>query len=361
MGVRKTKLARGDRYGLLKAAELAAEMIAQYERARDGVRELRVESQEEAVWDDIEAVHDGHIDRWQVKRLLQPFDRDDAAEIICASAGTQADSTRLHFGVASLVPVKKAKKSKKDAEFGLSELAQLCQEARQSGLVPADLEKREKGHPCYDFVASSLPGATADSVVNALRRLWIHELGLEEKLLAGAVGHLQDVFLNPDEVAKQIHNWFVQNPEGAVRVDVGLLYAQVIDLYGKRDPSRPRWIHLARDPAKPQWDVRGPLGLDDLVDGAWGASSSVRVQLAAIPFKGDDASASLSRLVLHQSSRATIEAADPPEWQRHGMSLCGGTLGSVGESPDIAFATLSRVAGSKPFGRRRDAQDGKVT
>lgn len=53
MGARKTSLARGDRYGLLKATELAAEMIGQYERGLDGVRELRVESLEEAIWDDI--------------------------------------------------------------------------------------------------------------------------------------------------------------------------------------------------------------------------------------------------------------------------------------------------------------------
>jgi hypothetical protein len=85
MGERKTKLARGDRYSILKAAEPAAEMIADYERGRDGMRELRVESLEETIWDDIEAVHEGHIDRWQVKRLLQPFDREDAAEIVAAA------------------------------------------------------------------------------------------------------------------------------------------------------------------------------------------------------------------------------------------------------------------------------------
>jgi hypothetical protein len=124
--------------------------------------------------------------------------------------------------VAGLVPVKKATKGKKGAELGLHELAQLCQDARQPGLVPADFEKREKGRPSFDFVASSLCGS-ADVIVQALRRLWIHEMGLEEKLLAGTVGHLKEVFLNPQEVAKQLHKWFVQHPDGAIRLDVALL------------------------------------------------------------------------------------------------------------------------------------------
>jgi len=346
MGERKTKLGRGDRYGLLKAAELAAEMIADYERAREGVRELRVESLEEAIWDDIEAVQQAHTDRWQVKRLLKPFDREEAAKIV-AAAGSHADPTCLHFGVAKLVPVTKAKKGKKGLEFGLEELQQLCHEARQTGLVPADLEKREKGRPCYDFVASSLSGS-ADAIVQALRRLWIHELGLEEELFAEIVGHLEDVFVNATEVAKQLHNWFVQHPDGAIRVDVALLYTEVIEPYGKRDPSRPRWIQLARDPVEPRWDVRGPLALDSLIEGAWGSAERVRVQLASAPFRGDRASAALSRLVLHQAPHASTEAKDGPEWQRLAMSLCGGTLGYLGQPNDVSFGPLSTTSAGPP-------------
>ena len=242
----------------------------------------------------------------------------------------------------------KAKKGGKGKAFGLTELAQLCDESRKPGLVAEDFEKQEKGRPAYDFVSGALGGASAATVVAALQRLWLHQLGLETKLLSTAAAHLRDVFQNPEEVVKQLHTWFVQNPDGKLSIGIDLLYEQVIEVYGQRDPARSRWIHLARDPVKPQWDVRGPLKLDDVVSGAWGSGTHVRVQLGASPFKGDAASASLARLLLHQSSRAAAEAADPTEWQRHGMTLCGGTLGQWGEKPDLAFNTMATTPSARP-------------
>ncbi len=347
MGARKTKLARGDRYGLLKATELAAEMIAQYERAREGAHELRVESLEEAIWDDIVATHGIHTDKWQVKRLLEPFDRDDASKVVAATAGTHGNATRLHFGVAVLVPVKSAKKGKKGKEFGLTELAQLCDESRKPGLVADDFEKQEHGRPAYDFVSTALGGAPAAAVVEALQRLWLHELGLETKLLSTAVSHLRDVFRNPEEVVKQLHNWFVQNSDGKLSIGIDLLYKEIVEVYGQRDPNRPTWIHLARNSAT-LWDVRGPLELDQVVRGAWGSQANVRLQLGAPPYRGDAASASLARLILHQSSRALTEAPSPAEWQRHGMDLCGGTLGKFPENPDLAFNTTATTPSIPP-------------
>jgi len=71
MGQQKTRLMQADRYGLLKAAELAAEMVGCFERRLDGAATLRVECPDEENWDDIEVTNSTGVDRWQVKRLTQ--------------------------------------------------------------------------------------------------------------------------------------------------------------------------------------------------------------------------------------------------------------------------------------------------
>lgn len=248
---------RGDRYGLLKAAELAAEMVGQYERARDGAIEIRVESLQEAIWDDIHVVRSHHIDKWQVKRLKEKFDAGDVAEVIKSALDCVEDvPTDLHLGVLRFVPVKKGSKEL----FGLQDLAELCQEARNDGLAPAAFAARERSGSAYNFVETSLPDGNPDTILPILQRLRVEELGLEERLRERAAAHLQDIFLNAEELVIQIHNWFLQHPDGAIVVNIPLLYEQVIDRHGRRDATRPRWIQLSRNAVKPQWTVQGAAG-----------------------------------------------------------------------------------------------------
>jgi hypothetical protein len=332
MGSQKTKLMRGDRYGLLKAAELAAEMISQYECARDGAHQMRVESHEEAVWDDIVVVRGDRADKWQVKRLMEKLAHDDAADLILAVSTTSgAPDGSFHLAVASLVPVTQGTKELCD----LSGLRALCQEARKAGLVAADFESTEGRTEAYKFVASCLPLAGADVIVATLRRLRVQELGLEETLREQAASHLREVFANAEEIVAQLHGWFLQNPDGSICVDAKLLYEEVVDRFGQRHPSRPRWIRLSRTTAKPEWESRGVVPLDDLVGRAWGNADPMRVQIATPPFKGDAASGTLCRVMLHHALNTTAEASHPREWQLHSLNLCGGTLGTAVEAPEF--------------------------
>src|SRR5687768_1733856 len=112
---------RADRFGLLVATELAAEMIANYERGRAGGIELRVESLDEAVWDDVVRIAATGNEKWQVKRQIAAFDADDAAEIVAALT----PGHRQHLALATLVPVKDGSKT----VFDFTELRGLCEDA----------------------------------------------------------------------------------------------------------------------------------------------------------------------------------------------------------------------------------------
>lgn len=335
----KTRLMRGESYGLLKAAELAAEMIAQYERKRTGAFEIRVESLGDGIWDDISVVYEHSADKWQVKRLMQSLDGADARKIIIAASAPNARvPTTLHLGVAHLVPVHEAGRPL----FGLHELAELCQEAQKPGVDVADFVRIEGRRSAYKFVETCIPTAPPGDIIATLQRLHVVDLGLEDRLRSQAVNQLQDLFTNAEDVVRQLHHWFLERPDGTIAVTLPLLYEHVIEPYGKRDPSRPRWIHLTRDAVKPQWQVRGPLAVRKLVEGAWGAAGRVRMELNAKPFGREATSACLARLMLHQSPGGVTEA-DAPGWQAHSHALCAGTLGISASVPLLNCTPIGRT------------------
>lgn len=348
MGIKKTRLMRGDRYGLLKAAELAAEMIGDYERSRDGAREIRVESLEDAVWDDIFVERSQRTDKWQVKRLTAEFPADDASSVIVtASMPPVPGSLRpvsLHLGVARSVPVTKGRKTICD----LNALADLCDESRKPGLVPDDFARTVRKSPAYAYVESCLPSRSVGEVVATLQRLQVDEIGTEVTLLARAAAHLQELFTNSEEIVRRLHERFIQYPDGTIAVGINLLYEQVIDPWGKRDPTRAPWIHLTRHAVTSDWEARGPLAVDELVQRAWSSTANSRVQLASPPLVGDAASASVSRLLLHQPSRAAIEATHVAEWRGHVPSICGGTLGTSARTPTLNLALLTEAVAHHP-------------
>jgi len=337
MGTKKTGLMRGDRYGLLKAAELAAELIADYERGRDGAIKIRVECLDDDSWDDIEVTHRSRIDRWQVKRVKENLAFVDASKLVASAGG--GNGTRRILGVAAFVPIKDGVRP----VCNLRDLAELCAEARKPGVEAALFATREQKKRAFKFVTRSLASGTNQSdVLATLQHLHVEELGLEDALRARARTHLHDVFTNADEVVEQIHTWFLKHPDGTVEVDVALLYKQVVERYATRDPARQRWIHLSRDPVRAIWACRGPLAHQELVKVAWDVGHG-RIQLGTPPRMGEAVSRALTRLALHRVDSVSLEAAitDAPKWKEDSAALCGGTLGNTTTQAQLACDPLT--------------------
>jgi hypothetical protein len=200
--------------------------------------------------------------------------------------------------------------------------------------------------------------SSPEALVSTLQRLRVEEIGIEDRLRNQAAAHLHDLFVNADELVNQLHNWFIQHPDGTIRVNVKLLYEEVVDRHGKRDPARPRWVHLMRDTVRPQWSARGSLTFKEIVERGWGTEESIRVQLGTRPFSGELTSACLSRLMLHLSSRTVIEADPAHQWQAHSLGLCAGTLGLAVEAPVIACDPIGSISPQSP---REELSEGELS
>lgn len=337
MGVSKTQLLKRDRYGLLKATELAAEMLADYERARDGGREMRVEETTEPVWDDAVVYRNDRTDKWQIKRQTTPFDLADAKKLITASipwnpGPSSLVPSRHHFGFAELVAIGQGKKPK----FDCVELRELCDAARAPQLDIAGFATTYKDQGAFKFIVDTLGNTVSDAtIVEALQYLHIHRLGTEDELKRKAASHLSDFFANVDDVVTQLHAWFVQHSDGLIQIDSHLLHELVIEKHAKWHPSKGRWVHFSRR-GTTDWETRGPLPVEKVVDGAWGSAENVRIDVGSKPYAGDSMSSSLSRLLLHRTRSAYAGAADATEWQLAANDVCGGTLGVATDALPLA-------------------------
>jgi len=348
MGTRKTNLMRGDRYGLMKAAELSAELIGEYERARNGALKVRVECADEERWDDIEVVHIGRTDRWQVKRVKQKLTVSEASELLTPMFSSGLQDTNYILGVAAFVPVMPDSKADSKALFNLRDLGELCNQARTPGIDATLFAQREKNNRALQFITQRHPkGADTGAILATLQQLHVQELGMEDALRSRACGHLREFFLNADDIFGEIHSWFIKNPDATIVVDAGLLYNNVVDRVAKRDPARPLWIHLSRDQVNVTWASHGPLAHDRLVEIAWELGSG-RVQVGAPPFSGEAVSSALVRLALHRVQGVALESAtnDAVGWTNHAALLCGGTLGKSPTQPQCAWqaSPMSRPA-----------------
>ena len=341
MGVAKTKLMRGDRYSLLAAAELIAKMVGDFERGRSGTHSIRVESLDDPLWDDIKAVDEAALHKWQVKRLAAPLPSEAATKLL-RSAATQDQTTpvAMHLAVANFVPIVTGG----NTDCGLHELSNLCAEARKSGLVSADFAKTVKSDAAYQFVQKSLPDLSAASLVSTLKTIHVVELGNEEQIRIRSATHLVDFFSNPEELVEHIHNWLLQHSDGSVEISVGIINREVLGKYGQRDATRPRWLRLARSAGAPQWELCGSLEHSSVVQTSWEQPGRARVQLAAPPYRGEDVSVALSRLALHCHGTTILEATHPDVWRRHAHELCGGTLGLRDTPPELTITALAPAA-----------------
>lgn len=321
MGTQKTQLFKRDLYGLLVATEQVAQMLGDYERAREGAYQVRVEETTQPVWDDIVVYRTGGSDRWQVKRQLTPLDEDEARKILAAAAPfvTSSSPIRLRLGCAQLVAVG----TRKQPVFELKKLGELCDAAR-APVDPVSFEQAHKNDPAFKFLVASLPPTA--SAVATLKNLYVHELGTEEVVRARAVAHLNELFTNADEVVTHLQNWLVQHSDGLIQIDSNVLHAEVIDRYAKHAVGRGRWVHLCRGGTS-RWEARGPIALDQLVGSAWEELSNVRVQVGSQPFTGEQAVGPIARLLLHRAAGALAESAHGAAWRGTASKLAGETLG----------------------------------
>lgn len=325
----KTKLMQRDSYALLKATELAAEMLADYERAMDGGCEMRIEATTEPIWDDIVIHHPARTDKWQVKRQTTDFKLADAEKLIRAaiplrpSSAPSAPPTHHHFGFTELVAIGTGK----EKLCTCVELRELCEASRVPNLDVEAFAAENNNDAAFKFIQRTLsPTITNEAIVRALQHLHVHRLGTEGELRTKAASHLREFLENADDVVTQLHAWFGQNPNGLIQIDSHLLHERVIERHGRRYPSKGRWVHLSRR-GTTNWETRGPLPVDKVVDGAWGSTENVRIDVGSKPYANDSVSSSLSRLLVHRTRSADACAADPKEWQSAAHAACGGTLG----------------------------------
>lgn len=332
MGEKKSALMECDRYGLLKAAELAAYMIARYECAEPCALEMRVEVRNKPSWDDIYVRHHDRHERWQVKRQLEPLKKSKLEELIknaikeiseSTGAPDASEAITLHFGFARFLPIGPTK----SPHFDWEQFKNLCAKASHPGVVPEDFAQTWCARPEYKFVAQCHIDATPGAIVAILKRFHIEELGLEGDLRKRAANHLRDVFTNPEDVVGRIHDWFCQHPDGIIKIDVNLLYQQVVETTAKRMLGKSQWIYLRREPGTSQWNCEGPLPLSAVVETILKRKAPVSVRVHAEPHKGDLASRSLARLFLHYSTPCLTSVSTQWKWQTFAECLCGGTLG----------------------------------
>lgn len=342
MGLPKTQLQKRDRYGLLVATELAAEMLGDYERARTGAREIRVEAITETVWDDVVVHGPTHLDKWQVKRQLTPLSVAEAKKMIKAlapSAAPGAAPSRHYIGFAALVPIGKAKVPPLD----LQKLAELCDSARVPNIDIGGFVQLHKNDDAFKFVHDALLPASSETAVIALGKLFVRALGTEHVVRARAIAHLEDLFVNADEVVTQLHNWLLHHSDGLIRIDSNVLHEQVIDQHAKRDINRSRWVHLSRNDVTSRWEARGPVAFASVVESAWAGSGRVRVQVGSEPFLREEALAPLARLLIHRAPGSTAEAAHGSDWGNAANGLCGSTLGVASQGLPLSCSVAPTV------------------
>jgi hypothetical protein len=333
MGSQKTGLMRGDGYGLLKAAELAAEMIRVFERGEAGVQQMRVEALDAPGWDDLVATRQGTTERWQIKRLLQPVSAVDISDVLITGEA-RPSSDLLHLAVANYVAVKSESKE----VFGLAHLADLCDRARAPGIQAADFLRVERKSKALSFIQDVLPGRTPQQMLDFLRRFFVERAGLEPEISGRAETHLSHAFLNTAELVRAIHAWLLQWPNGAILIDPPLLYDEILTAHGTRDPARPLWLELTRETGRPVWSARGPLSVEKLPEAVWAvnaASAPVRIGIAASPFQNDLATSAVVRLLVHRDAPVTVTLEAEHEWRAHAARLCGGTLGATDDELDL--------------------------
>lgn len=343
----KTQLLQRDSYGLLKATELAAEMLAEYERARDGGREMRVEDTTNPQWDDIVVHHSSRTDKWQVKRQTTDFKLADAQKLITAAVPLTAVGvlpTHHHLGFMEFVAVGKGKTK----HFDCVQLRELCDASRVPNLDVASFVTANQKHAAFKFIRKTLPPTvTDDIIVKALQHLHVHRLGTEAELRSKAASHLHEFFENAEVVVTQLHAWFGQNPNGLIRIDAPLLHELVIEKCAKWQPSKGRWVHLSRHGTS-KWETRGPLPVDSVVDAAWGSAENVRIDVGSKPYSNDALSSTLSRLLIHRARGADARASDVAEWRSAAQAACGGTLGIATDALPLACNAAACAAHPHP-------------
>jgi hypothetical protein len=327
VGQKKTQLMKRDAYALLKAAELAAEMVTDHERARAGISSIRVEAEGDPDWDDIQITKGQSLLKWQLKRLAAAVDFK-LIEQVLRSGDADKTATRLVFGIASWVDISIPEKHGLPA-CSLLKLHDLCAGAQSPGVNEKLFLDTNRTHAAFKLVSKCLVSVDEHKVFALLRRLELQCTGSEEELRARAIKNLESVFSNASEVFAGLVAWFQQKPDGAIVTDCRVLYDEVLGPKATRHAGLARWMRLTRQPSGATWTSAGTAALEQVPSHAWLDAAGVRVIIDSGPLQNDAASAAIARLIVHRPNSIHAELLDLNGWRQTADHSCASTLGTT--------------------------------
>lgn len=337
MGSQKSELMASDRFAVLKAAEIAAEMVSCAEHERAGPSAIVMEAIGQGEWDDV-VVHSMRSDgieeqeQWQIKRQNLPIEPAKIAKILASMANLRArhlqnDNTstlRFVMGFQSLVDLKGR------SDLRLRKLQDLCKQAREPGVLTDRLlglaTSGEKPWCTFISDATQLP---TEQLRGFLRDLRLVELGGVEEIQKQGAQHLRATYENNEDLYNQIFGYLIKRVDGRFEFNYELLYNEVLRKHGQRDPAAKKWFRAQRDHIWAQWSITGTTSVADCISDCWGKTQAgVVLNLAASPVtENDDAERALLRLAVHREEPSVVKVSASEEWNQHLDRRIGGTLG----------------------------------
>jgi hypothetical protein len=330
----KANLLRRDQYGFRMAAELASELIAaaEYGRPEPAPVALVIEALDADDWDDI-VVH-YHADsgpigvtHWQVKRQSTALGVEAGEKLLKGARDLLAQGGEVprdfRFGVQTAVAVAVAGGN----EVELRALGTLCDKARASGPKAVAVQTADKlEERAYAYV-SSVTGLQGADLTSFLCNLRIEFLGNEERIAKAAVARLEPFFVNAAEVYDSLRAYLGDHFDGRTQFTYQKLHDDVLAKVGKREPTRPMWLHLRPSRSLQSWEQRGPLSSSPVVRPFWDTNAPSQLRIDASPLASADVARALARLILHRSAATGVRTSHHDEWN---LELHRRTSGSVG-------------------------------
>jgi hypothetical protein len=330
----KSDLAERDRFAILKATAIAADLIASAEHGRAGPRRIVLEAVGRGEWDDVivdarSANGSDECKQWQIKRQNTPLKPASLKTLLSSMAKRLGEehgdnSPTFVLGFQTLVELSGPKK------LTLRVLKDLCGKAREPGVQSALLvslaSTQEAGWIEMLSAATQLRG---EGLVPFLKRLELAELGGEEEIRRQGIQHLREVYENADELFELIFSYLVQRPDARFEFTFELLQAELLEKHGRRNATAAKWFLAQREHSWDQWTIAGTVGVDSCVAECWGnASSGVLLHYAATPAaENDHAERALVRLAVHRAQPASLRVTNHDDWHGYLNRRTGGTLG----------------------------------
>lgn len=227
MGRDKASLIARDQYAALKAAELAAEMIAAAEADQAGTDLIVLEATGESTWDDIVLTRNTDTlgapqANWQIKRqnteLSQKVMTAVFEGIVERQAQAVASSTiapEFWLGLASLTSVNRPS----GPELRLDVLQHLTRTLRNNAVdvtkVVASATAPERAW--FQFIATVTGDPDASLNLATVRELHVVALGDEDALRHSGKSHLAHHYREPADVFESLFDYLNKNTNPSLR------------------------------------------------------------------------------------------------------------------------------------------------